>query len=162
MVVVRRSEKVWKELIELVAAWEIYVANLHLSDNAFLRTTIRTYEPALHFYRKLITAGIAGPPWPKGLMAGLRQGSREAFFQIGQVFRSHPEISAALRQAGGESLKQLLDYPKQVEKIIKRGQIRNEDECYAVRIRIEDLEGNEEHSAELQTMYALVGKYEAQ
>jgi hypothetical protein len=36
----RRSEKVWKELIELVAAWEIYVANLHLSDNAFLEGLI--------------------------------------------------------------------------------------------------------------------------
>jgi hypothetical protein len=158
--VARRSEKTWKEFTELVAAWQVYVANQHLADRPSVRSSADNYAPIMRFYRETIAAGIDGPPWPKGLMAGLRQGSRETFPQIAGTFRSHPEVVAALRQAGGESLAQLLDYPARVRKMIARGRIRNVDEYYAARARVDDLEGDDTQRAELLAIYALIDRFD--
>ena len=158
--VARRSEKTWKEFVELVAAWEVYVAHLHLADYPPMRTRADNYAPALRFYRETVAAGIEGPPWPKGMMAGLRQGSREAFPQIAAVFRSHPDVVRSFRQAGGQSLEQVLNYPAQVARMIKRGRIRNEDEYYAARARIDDIEGDDAHRAELLAIDTLLQRFD--
>lgn len=156
----RRSERTWKEFTELVAAWQVYVANLHLADSPSVRINADDYGPILRFYRETVAAGIEGPPWPKGLMAGLRQGSRETFPQVAGTFRSHPEVVAALRRAGGESLGQLLNYPAQVQKMIERGRIRNLDEYDAARARIDDIEGDDAYRTELLAIYSLIDRFD--
>jgi hypothetical protein len=156
----RRSEKTWKELTELVAAFEVYVANLNVCDHQHLRTAAPLLEEGLGPHRRAVAGGIDGPPWPKGLLIGLRQGARETFPQMAGTFRTHPEVVKEIRRAGGESLTQLLDYPAQTAKMIKRGRIRNVDEYYAVRARIDEIEGCSNNDAELRGLYELLGRFE--
>ena len=156
----RRSEKTWKELTELVAAYEVYVANLPICDNDYLRTTVQYLERGLAAHRRAVAGVIDGPPWPKGLMTGLRQGARETFPEMTSTFRAHPEVVKEIRRVGGGSLARLLNYPAQAAKMIKRGRIRNEDEYYAVRARIDEIEGRSEHEAELHALYALLDRFE--
>lgn len=47
----RRSERTWKEFTELVAAWQVYVASLHLADSSSVRRDADSYGPVLRFYR---------------------------------------------------------------------------------------------------------------
>jgi hypothetical protein len=156
----RRSEKTWKELTELVAAFEVYVANLHICDNEYLRTTAHLLEQGLGPHRRAVAGGIDGPPWPKGLLTGLRQGARETFPEMASVFLSHPHVVNEIRKAGGESLKKLLNYPAVAAKMIKRGRIRNADEYYTVRARIDEIEGCGENDAELRALYALLDRFD--
>jgi hypothetical protein len=156
----RRSEKTWRELAELVAAYEVYVANLHICDNEDLRSTVQYLEQGLAVHRRAVAGGIDGPPWPKGLMTGLRQGARETFPELTSTFRTHPEVVKEIRRVGGDSLTQLLNYPAQVAKMIKRGRIRNEDEYYAARARVDEIEGYSEHEAELQAVYELLDRFD--
>jgi hypothetical protein len=149
----RRSEKTWKELTELVAAFEVYVANLNVCEHQHLRASAPLLEQGLGPHRRAVAGGIDGPPWPKGLLIGLRQGARETFPQMAGTFRTHPEVVKEIRKAGGESLTQLT-------KMIKRGRIRNVDEYYAVRARIDEIEGCGNNDAELRGLYELLERFE--
>ena len=156
----RRSEKTWRELTELVAAFDVYIANLPICDKEFLRGEAHLLEAGLRPHRRAVAAGIDGPPWPKGLLIGLRQGARETFPQMAGTFLTHPEVVKKIRSAGGESLTQLLNYPAQTARMIKRGRIRNADEYYAVRARIDDLEGSPKDDTELHALYELLNRFE--
>ena len=157
----RRSDKTWKELTELVAAFEVDVANLNVCDREHLRASAPLLEQGLEPHRRAVAGGIDGPPWPKGLLIGLRQGARETFPQMAGTFRTHPEVAKEIRRAGGESLTQLLNYPAHVAKMIKRGRIRNADEYYAVRARIDEIEGCSDNAAELRGLYELLERFES-
>jgi hypothetical protein len=65
-----------------------------------------------------------------------------------------------IRRAGGESLTKLLDYPAHAAKMIKRGRIRNLDEYYAVRARIDEIEGCSNNDAELRGLCELLERFE--
>ena len=156
----RRSEKTWKELTELVAAFEVYVANLDLCDHPHLRTRAYLLEQGLGPHRRAVAGGIDGPPWPKGLLIGLRQGARETFPHMAATFRTHPEVVKEIRRAGGESLTQLLNYRAHAAKMIQRGRIRNVDEYYLVRARIEEIEGCSDNDAELYRLCELLERFE--
>ena len=95
----RRSEKTWKELTELVAAFEVYVANLRLCDDQHLRAAAPLLEEGLGPHRRAVAGGVDGPSWPKGLLIGLRQGARETFPQMAGTFRTHPEVVKEIRRA---------------------------------------------------------------
>ena len=70
-------------------------------------------------------------------------------------------INARLRAACGEDLTK---YDKRlansVQRIVKRGKIRNGDEYEKVRTYIDSIEGEPEHETMLQDLYQLVGDFE--
>lgn len=157
----QRSQKSWQELTELVAAFEIYIAYVHLAYDEHLRGMAPLLSQGLAPHRKAVAEGISGPPWPKGLLVGLRQGARESFPGMGRVFRDHPNVIEEIRRAGGETLTKLLAYSEQAARVLKRGKIRSEDEFYVVRARIDEIEGKPEFRTELDGLYAVVGHYES-
>lgn len=71
------------------------------------------------------------------------------------------QINARLRAACGEDLTK---YDKKlansVQRIVKRGKIRNGDEYEKVRTYIDSIEGEPEHEALLQDLYRLVDDFE--
>ena len=70
-------------------------------------------------------------------------------------------VNARLRAACGEDLTK---YDKKlansVQRIVKRGKIRNGDEYEKVRTYIDSIEGEPEHEALLQDLYRLVDDFE--
>lgn len=72
------------------------------------------------------------------------------------------QINARLRAACGEDLTK---YDKKlansVQRIVKRGKIRNGDEYEKVRTYIDSIEGEPEHEALLQDLYRLVDDFES-
>jgi hypothetical protein len=82
-----------------------------------LRAEAPLWEEGLGLHSSsAVAGGIDGPPSPKGLLIGLRQGARETFPQMPGTFRTHPEVVKEIRRAGGESLTQLPDYPPRTAK----------------------------------------------
>ena len=71
-------------------------------------------------------------------------------------------INARLRAVCGEDLTK---YDKRlansVQRIVKRGKIRNGNEYEKVRTYIDSIEGEPEHEALLQDLYRLVGDFES-
>ena len=70
-------------------------------------------------------------------------------------------VNARLRAACGEDLTK---YDKRlansVQRIVKRGKIRNGDEYEKVRTYIDSIEGEPEHEALLQDLYRMTGDFE--
>ena len=70
-------------------------------------------------------------------------------------------VNARLRAACGEDLTK---YDKKlansVQRIVKRGKIRNGDEYEKVRTYIDSIEGEPEHEALLQDLYRMTGDFE--
>ena len=71
-------------------------------------------------------------------------------------------VNARLRAACGEDLTK---YDKKlansVQRIVKRGKIRNGDEYEKVRTYIDSIEGEPEHEALLQELYRMTGDFES-
>ena len=71
-------------------------------------------------------------------------------------------VNARLRAACGEDLTK---YDKKlansVQRIVKRGKIRNGDEYEKVRTYIDSIEGEPEHEALLQDLYRMTGDFES-
>ena len=72
------------------------------------------------------------------------------------------QINARLRAVCGEDLTK---YDKKlansVQRIVKRGKIRNGDEYEKVRTYIDSIEGEPEHEALLQDLYRMTGNFES-
>ena len=81
--------------------------------------------------------------------------------EIGSVSKRQ-QINARLRAACGEDLTK---YDKKlsnsVQRIVKRGKIRNGDEYEKVRTYIDSIEGEPEHEALLQELYRMTGDFES-
>ena len=80
--------------------------------------------------------------------------------EIGSVSKRQ-QINARLRAVCGEDLTK---YDKRlansVQRIVKRGKIRNGNEYEKVRTYIDSIEGEPEHEALLQELYQLVDEFE--
>ena len=81
--------------------------------------------------------------------------------EIGSVSKRQ-QINARLRAACGENLTK---YDKKlansVQRIMKRGKIRNGNEYEKVRTYIDSIEGEPEHEALLQDLYRMTGDFES-
>ena len=81
--------------------------------------------------------------------------------EIGSVSKRQ-QINARLRAVCGEDLTK---YDKKlansVQRIVKRGKIRNGNEYEKVRTYIDSIEGEPEHEALLQDLYRMTGDFES-
>ena len=97
------------------------------------------------------------------LAAGMKQGLRD--FPLG--LRDYPKpvgprLMSALRTIIQEEAPDLLaDEREKLSRILKRGRVRNEDEFYLVRHRVDEIEGHAEHQSELAGLLKLLDEFEA-
>lgn len=157
----RRTESTWQEAQALLAAHEALLA-------AFRRSA----EPSVNSYAEPLARGVSSgravldtgreARWPAGLLSGFRQGAREIRHFVAMLPEGERSMATAeIEAAGGVWYRGLISgAAKQVGKIVARGRILGDDEYYAVRQRIDELEGQPEKKAALVELYRLVDEFQ--
>ena len=101
-------------------------------------------------------------PTSSQIITGLEQGLKEMPGLIGRVdIQWRGAVSKALHDALTAEYPEFLQLETaRLEKVMARGKIRTEAECYLVRYRIDVLEGELELSGQLGSLYALAEAFE--
>jgi hypothetical protein len=108
-------------------------------------------------YDDLLALGPTGR-WPAGMLAGLKQGIRDAQTMLDMAYLGSERavVRNRLHAAAGEAIEILEERDaKRLAAIRKRKHIRTEDEYYLVRATIDRLEGEREDPNVLRELYAL-------
>jgi hypothetical protein len=144
---------------DLVALFKEQVAILKELTPAPLRAHLESIDVGR--YDQLLAQGPQAQ-WPKGALAGLREGIRDV--QMILETSLPPEALAALKQrltkAAGSLVTELKEEDAHsLESIRERGRIESDDEYYLVRTEIDRLESSRTRDeALLHQLYKLVDK----
>lgn len=120
-----------------------------------------TWDEALKQMHAMLSE--KNPPYTRSVMVGgLEQGLREAPV----FFSSLPEAQrhAALKMYRRAIEARVPDFFKRdqdvLRKVLARGRVKNENEWYLLRHRVDEIEGELSHASELEKLYTLLGDYE--
>lgn len=146
---------------QLVSAYGQLGFALRTLGIASLAELADTWDEALNQMHAMLSE--KNPPYTRSVMVGgLEQGLREAPV----FFSSLPEAQrhAALKMHRRAIEAHVPDFFKLdqdvLQKVLARGQIKNENEWYLLRHRVDEIEGELSHASELEKLYTLLGDYE--
>src|SRR5262249_38363983 len=143
----------------LAAAYDRLIVELKACGDPSVSTIGRTLEQSIAEMEQWLR-DPASKITRSMLVPGMKQGLRE-----GPLFlRDRPAsirltLMAAYRTIVEEEVPGLLAFEREkLARIVVRGRVRNEEEFYLVRHRIDEIEGDSARRDELTQLYALVGK----
>jgi hypothetical protein len=96
------------------------------------------------------------------LVGGMKQGLRDMQLVLqGLPTRIREPAISVFRCIVEEEVPGFFAYERaKLARVVERGRVRNEDEWYLIRHRVEEIEGNDAHWKELSTLWELLDRYE--
>lgn len=146
---------------QLVDAYGQLAFELRALGSASLGELADTWDDALKQMHAMLSE--KNPPYTRSVMVGgLEQGLRDTPV----FFSTLPEAQryAALKMYRRVIEAHVPDFFKRDEdvlrKVLARGRVKNENEWYLLRHRVDEIEGEPSHASELERLYTLLGDYE--
>lgn len=146
---------------QLVNAYGQLGFELRTLGSASLTELADTWDEALKQMHAML--GEKSPPYTRSVMVGgLEQGLRDtpAFFSSLPEVQRHAALTIYRRVIEAH----VPDFFKRDQdvllKVLARGRVKNENEWYLLRHRVDEIEGEPSHALELERLYTLLGDYE--
>ena len=100
---------------------------------------------------------------PSQIASGFEQGLRDAHLMLSDLNAQYRSSAIEIfYKVVGSHLPSFFQKSKaQLDRIVAKGQIKNENEWYLVRHRVDEIEGQSSSDAELELLNELLGKFEA-
>lgn len=100
---------------------------------------------------------------PSQIASGFEQGLRDTHLMLGDLNAQYRSSAIEIfYKVVGLHLPSFFQKSKaQLDRIVAKGNIKNENEWYLVRHRVDEIEGQSNNEAELEVLNELLGKFEA-
>ena len=100
---------------------------------------------------------------PSQIASGFEQGLRDTHLMLSDLNAQYRSSAIEIfYKVVGSHLPSFFQKSKaQLDRIVAKGQIKNENEWYLVRHRVDEIEGQSSSDAELELLNELLGKFEA-
>ena len=100
---------------------------------------------------------------PSQIASGFEQGLRDTHLMLGDLNAQYRSSAIDIfYKVVGLHLPSFFQKSKaQLDRIVAKGNIKNENEWYLVRHRVDEIEGQSNNEAELEVLNELLGKFEA-
>lgn len=158
-----RSTKLAVEAHELLQRYEAVLAVVRRVQSPKAISFVETVTESLRQIRELLQASPSRVPLSK-ILTGLRQGLRETPRMMQSVLAEAPPSLRAevIEVVNGQKTPAFLeDQAEKARKVLARGSIRNEDEWYLLRWRLDQIEGSSTHRQECELLAKLLDTYES-